>query len=275
MSNHKHHKKNKFQQLATPEHIFYKEYDFVSVNGSTPRRYFYNQGSRSDVFGRTSEMDKWSNPYTAWTQYTNSRLLPAGLVPQSQPYNRYYNSVSYNYLDNDINTNQKKKNRKKIIPNETKSSSELLHNNLKVEKSLYNNDLRNKLIQKKYLIRELEKKLNDKSNINSTQIDNILINNMIMYQSISPEFFYQSPTKYTRDYFGSTLYKDNKSTNTTIEQQEKLVTSDYWIPKKDLPYSQGYGKKVFQKSTPYGTNPEEWWKYYPQLPFDYYNKSFL
>lgn len=266
------HKKNKFQQLATPEHIFYKEYDFVSINGSTPRRYFYNQGNRSDVFGRTSEKDKWSNPYIAWTKYTNSQLLPAGLVPQTQPYNRYYNSISYNYLDRDLNVNQHKKNRKKIIPNETKSSSELLHNNLKVEKSLYNNDLRNKLIQKQYLINELNKLQNFKNNNDS---NNNLINNIKMYQSISPEFYYSSPTKYTRDYFGSTLYKDNKSTNTTIEQQEKLVTSDYWIPKKDLPYAQGYGRQVFQKSTPYGTNPEEWWKYYPQLPFNYYNKSFL
>lgn len=268
-----HNKKNKFQQLSTPEHIFYKEYDFISINGATPRRYFYDKNCRSDVFGRTSEMDRWSNPYTAWTKYTNSRLLPPGLVPQTQPTNRYYNSISYNNLDGNLNTS-KKKNRKKVISNETKSSSELLHNNLKVENSLYNNNLRNQLMQKKYLIRELQN-LQNNNLLNNNLLNDSLLNNIRFYQSISPEFYYSSPTKYTRDYFGSTLYNNNNSNTTTIERQEKLVTSEYWIPKKNLPYAQGYGRQVFQKSTPYETNPEEWWKYYPNLPFNYYNKSFL
>jgi len=260
---HKKKKKNiKFNELSPPKD--YNHADFISINGGVTRRNFYNYGKRSDVFGRTSKHDKWSNPYTAWEKYNTSGLSPnANYIGPVPPSNRFYNSITYNYkFGAPKNSNSK---RKKIIPDNTYSSSQLLDINKKVEKSLYLNNLRNRYLANKYR--------KDKQITN--QYVNNLSNNINLYTQISPQFFYKSPTKYTRDYFGSTLNQGAKACNwREKEYLNTLVSSQYWIPKSKLPNAQGYGMKVFN-----GLDKKElikdWWKYYPTLPYDYYNKSFL
>jgi hypothetical protein len=227
--------KKKFNHLPDPE--IYNSYDFISINGATKRKYIYNNHKRCDVFGRTSEKDLWSNPYTAWQKFNTSGHLPIGCQATNTNTIRCYNSISYN---NNINYPTNKNNRKKIIPNNTLGSSHNLSNNLKIEQAKYLNDIRNRK----------------------------------MKTQISPQCnYYPSPTKYTRDYFGSTLYKGTESNYPTIMDLEKQVSSQYWIPKKELLHSQGHGMKVYQKSA--NTNLNDWYKYYPALPLNYYTYSFL
>lgn len=239
-------KTNKFNHLADPQTYNYA--DFKSINGGVSRRYFYNKGSRSDVFGRTSAKELWSNPYTAWEKYNTSGLMPQGLTPSAYQTIRHYNSISYNPMKEveNANPNRGGSKRKKVVPKNTMSSGELLDINLKVEKSKYNNTIRNRLLSQ-----------------GKTDL------------KFSPSFFYAGPTKYTRDYFVSTLDKGNKSENPTIADLEKNVSSQYWIPKSKLPNSQGYGLQVYQKSIPNNIDPSQWKKFYPNLPFNYYNFSFL
>ena len=270
-------KTHKFNSYSNP--INYTYDDFISINGGVSRRYFYNNGKRSDVFGRTSPQERWSNPYTAWTKYNTSGLMPYGFQPTPYQTIRHYNSISYNYLKDaeKINVNKGKKNRKKVIPNNTISSGELLDNNIKVEKSRYNNYLRS-LIKAKQDQKIGDNNIKDQIlNINSGnyKVTKNRVDQTFLKDNIAPSFFYSSPTKYTRDYFGSTLYKGTKNKNPSIADLEKQVTSQYWTPKSELPYAQGSGIKVYQQSIPNNIPKSEWYKYYPNLPFDYYNNSFL
>ena len=187
--------KHKFNHLADPVNYTYD--DFKSINGGVSRRYFYNNGKRSDVFGRTSEKEKWSNPYTAWTKYNTSGLMPYGYQPSSYQTIRHYNSISYNSLKDaeNIDMNKGKTNRKKIIPNNTISSGELLDNNIKVEKSQYNNYLRLLMISKRLKRKQNESLLvknsgNYKSNriikapmlrMVSTNTDDKILNGILFY----------------------------------------------------------------------------------------------
>ena len=256
----KKHNKKKFNHLADPQTYNYSE--FKSINGGVNRKYIYNNGSRSDAFGRNSEKELWSNPYNAWKKYNTSGLMPQGLKPSTYHTIRNYNSISYNSLK-DAKVNTEKSNKKKVIPKNTISSGQLLDINLKVAKSEYNNHLRNLSIAKQNL----------QSNNRNNKAISGLQNNINLYTSYSPSFFYASPTKYTRDYFGSTLYKGNNSDSTTIADLEKNVKSQYWIPKSDLPQAQGHGIKVYRGSK--NVPITEWHKYYPKLPYNYYNYSFL
>ena len=265
-------KKYKFSYLSPPSNYMYD--DFKSINGGMTRRYFYNNGKRSDVFGRTSEQEKWSNPYNAWTKYNTSGLMPQGFQPSSYQTIRNYNSISYNSLKDleHLKINKSKTNRKKIIPNNTIDSSELLHNNIKVSKSEYNNYLRNRLFAE-----NMKKTMSSNNFISSGNVRTSFARSSqtFLNSHYSPSFFYSSPVKYTRDYFGSTLYKNTKNSNPSIADLEKLVSSQYWIPKSKLPQAQGSGIKVYQKSIPNNIPVQDWYKYYPNLPLDYYNNSFL
>lgn len=265
--------KHKFNHLADPVNYTYD--DFKSINGGVSRRYFYNNGKRSDVFGRTSEKEKWSNPYTAWTKYNTSGLMPYGYQPSSYQTIRNYNSISYNYLKDaeNIDMNKGKTNRKKVIPNNTISSGELLDNNMKVAKSQYNNYLRSLSMVNKIKKSNNSELVDANSGNFKTMIQRV--DQTLLKDNISPSFYYSSPTKYTRDYFGSTLYKGTKNQNPSIADLEKLVTSQYWIPKSKLPYAQGSGIKVYQQSIPNNIPKSQWYKYYPNLPFNYYYNSFL
>jgi hypothetical protein len=266
-------KKHKFNYLSPPSTYTYD--DFKSINGGVSRRYFYNNGKRSDVFGRTSEKEKWSNPYNAWTKYNTSGLMPQGFQPSSYQTIRNYNSISYNSLKDaeNLDINKGKTNRKKIVPNNTVDSSELLHNNIKVAESEYNNYLRNRIFAEN-MKKDIEKKNGFIPSENS-RTPSIRSDQTILTADYSPSFFYSSPVKYTRDYFGSTLYKNTKNSNPNIADLEKLVSSQYWIPKSKLPHAQGSGMKVYQKSIPNNIPIKEWYKYYPNLPLNYYNNSFL
>ena len=264
-------KKNrkKFNHLSDPETYTYSE--FKSINGSVTRKYIYNKGLRSDAFGRTSEKELWSNPYTAWTKYNTSGYLPHGLKPSSYQTIRNYNSISYNSLKDAGNVNIQKSNRKRVIPKNTISSGELLNNNLKVEKSIYNNYLRNLNIAN----RNLKRENNIQNSLVLNKYKTIRVDNVLTYTSFSPSFYYSSPTKYNRDYFGSTLLKNNKSNSLTIADLEKKVTSQYWEKKSKLTDSQGKGIKVYNGKLPENITIDQWYKNYPKLPFNYYNYSFL
>lgn len=253
-------KKNRIKNVLLPDPETYSYSEFKSINGCVTRKYNYNKGSRSDAFGRTSDRELWSNPYNAWTKYNTSGFMPYGFTPSSYQTIRNYNSISYNYLK-DSNTIQNKSNRKKVIPKDTISSSHLLYINKKVEESKYYNHLINLNKQKQIL-----------SPNNSTQFKS---NSVIDKPNFSPSFFYSSPTKFTRDYFGSTLHKGNTSSCISITDLEKNVSSQYWIKKSALSNAQGSGIKVYNGYIPNGVSLKEWYKYYPNLPLDYYNYSFL
>jgi len=180
--------------------------------------------------------------------------MPQGFTPSTYQTIRNYNSISYNYLKDVGKIDINKVNKKKVVPKGTISSGELLYINKKVALSEYENYMRNLRIANK---------------MNGIQ-RNLL---KLSVTDSSPQFFYKSPTKYTRDYFGSTLYKNNNSKSPTIAELEKNVTSQYWIKKSDLPNSQGHGIQVYQKTN--NIPIKYWYKYYPHLPMNYYNYSFL
>ena len=50
--------------------------DFKSINGGVSRRYIYNKGKRSDVFGRTSEKEKDKGP----TGVVHSKATPVDVL---------------------------------------------------------------------------------------------------------------------------------------------------------------------------------------------------
>ena len=265
-------KKNRIKNVLLPDPETYTYSEFKSINGCVTRKYNYNKGSRSDAFGRTTDKELWSNPYNAWTKYNTSGLMPFGFTPSSYQTIRNYNSISYNYLK-DSNTNHNKSNRKKVIPKDTISSSHLLYINKKVEESKYYNHLINLNKRRQILNDQLfnAQILNDSQNVRQFLKQNSIIDN----PNFSPSFYYSSPTKFTRDYFGSTLYKGTTSSSLSIADLEKNVSSQYWIKKSALPNAQGSGIKVYNGFIPNGVSLKDWYKYYPTLPFDYYNYSFL